>query len=377
MKKTIRTLTVMVMAILMLTIATIPALAAGFDFETAIAEFKSTPLNTIALEVGETHTPTAALWAQQGMATCYSNDESIITVAANGTVTAVGEGTAYVAIDAGSMYELYCYNVSAENKVENNNDTLGSTTGNENSNENTSDTTSTPNSGNSAYEDFLDKSEQLQNQHQQHVDKFKEQANAFEEEMHREQVRARIKGAIFITPILALVIYIIVSALHLSVTSTKKKNLPVVQTTANTITSASANRNTFVVPINGKMTAKKFETTVNEWLAENPYVYDCKIKLDTKASLLSPFVGYKFFVKNAVIEYSVADHPQNSQYALAFIYKFRLFGPIGYSKEKHVAEWQVNNTDCSVISTHGGRIQHFGSSGFFAQYYNYVFFKKN
>ena len=377
MKKTIRTLTVMVIAVLMLIIATIPALAAGFDFDTAIAEFKSTPLNTIALKVNETHTPTAALWAQQGIATCYSNDETVVTVSKEGTVTAVGEGTAYVAIDTGSMYELYCYNVSAENKVENNNDTVGSTTGNENSNDNTSDINSTPNSGNSAYEDFLNESEKLQNQHQQNVDKFKEQAQAFEEEMQREQVKHKIKGAIIFTPIFALLIYIIATTLHLSVTSTKKKELPVQRQTANTITTVTANKQTYVVPINGKMTAKKFETTINEWFAENPYVCDCKIKLDTKASLLSPFVGYKFFVKNAVIEYSVADRPQNTQYALAFIYKFRLFGPIGYSKEKHVAEWHANNTDCTVVSAHGGRIQHFGSSGFFAQYYNYVFFKKN
>ena len=377
MKKTIRTLTVMVIAVLMLIIATIPALAAGFDFDTAIAEFKSTPLNTIALKVNETHTPTAALWAQQGIATCYSNDETVVTVSKEGTVTAVGEGTAYVAIDTGSMYELYCYNVSAENKVENNNDTVGSTTGNENSNDNTSDINSTPNSGNSAYEDFLNESEKLQNQHQQNVDKFKEQAQAFEEEMQREQVKHKIKGAIIFTPIFALLIYIIATTLHLSVTSTKKKELPVQRQTANTITTVTANKQTYVVPINGKMTAKKFESTINEWFAANPYVCDCKIKLDTKASLLSPFVGYKFFVKNAVIEYSVADRPQNTQYALAFIYKFRLFGPIGYSKEKHVAEWQVNNTDCTVVSAHGGRIQHFGSSGFFAQYYNYVFFKKN
>lgn len=372
MKKTIRTLTVMVIAVLLLTIATIPALAAGFDFETAIAEFKSTPLNTIALKVNETHTPTAALWAQQGIATCYSNDETVVTVSKEGTVTAVGEGTAYVAIDTGAMYELYCYNVSAENKAENN-DTVGSTNGNESGNDNTG----TTNSGNSAYEDFLEESEKLQNQHQQTVDKFKEQAQAFEEEMQREQVQHRIKIAIIVIPIFALLIYIIATTLHLSVTSTKKKELPVQRKTANTITTVTANKQTYVVPINGKMTAKKFESTINEWFAENPYVCDCKIKLDTKASLLSPFVGYKFFVKNAVIEYSVADRPQNTQYALAFIYKFRLFGPIGYSKEKHVAEWQVNNTDCTVVSAHGGRIQHFGSSGFFAQYYNYVFFKKN
>ena len=119
MKKTIRTLTVMMIAVLMLTITTIPALAAGFDFETAIAEFSSNSLNTFTLEVGKTHTPTAAVWAQQGGASCYSNDESVVTVSKDGTVTAVGEGTAYVAIDTGTMYELYCYKVS--NKSSNNN----------------------------------------------------------------------------------------------------------------------------------------------------------------------------------------------------------------------------------------------------------------
>lgn len=130
MKKTIRTLTVMAMAILMLTIAAIPALAAGFDFETAISKFQSTPLNTITLEVSKTHTPTAAVWAKNGAAACYSSDEAVVTVAKDGTVTAVGAGTAYVAIDAGSMYELYCYIVPAEN-----NDTTGAGSGNENGND--------------------------------------------------------------------------------------------------------------------------------------------------------------------------------------------------------------------------------------------------
>ena len=129
MKKTVRTLTVMVMVVLMLTIVTIPALATGFDFETATAKFNSTPLNTFALEVGKTHTPNAAVWAQQGQATCYSNNETVVTVSADGTVTAIGEGTAYVAINTGSMYELYCYNVSAKGKIETNNGTVGSNNG--------------------------------------------------------------------------------------------------------------------------------------------------------------------------------------------------------------------------------------------------------
>ena len=120
MKKTIRTLTVMVIAILMLTIASIPAMAAGFDFETAIAEFSSNNMNTFTLEVGKTHTPTGALMAQQGMATCYSSDETIVTVSSTGTVTAVAEGTAYVAIDANGLSQVYRYDVVASGASNNN-----------------------------------------------------------------------------------------------------------------------------------------------------------------------------------------------------------------------------------------------------------------
>lgn len=372
MKQSLKTLLSLVAVVILITAISIPVLATGFDFDTAIAEFKSTPLNTIALKVNETHTPTAALWAQQGIATCYSNNETVVTVSKEGTVTAVGEGTAYVAIDTGAMYELYCYNVSAESKVENNDNTVGSTNDNESGNDNTG----TTNSGNSAYEDFLEESEKLQNQHQQTVDKYKEQAQAFEKEMQREQVQHRIKIAIIFIPFFALLIYIIATTLHLSVTSTKKKELPVQRQTANTITTATANKQTYVVPINGKMTAQKAETLINEWFAENPFVYDCRLNLETKASLISPFVKHKFYVKNAVIEYSVADVAQPHQYGMAFIYKFRFFGPIGYSQQKHVAEWQSNNADCEVLSAQGSRIQHFGQSGFWSQYYNFVFFKK-
>lgn len=118
MKKPLKTLLSVVAVVILITAISIPVLATGFDFDTAIAEFSSNSLNTFALEVEETHTPTAAVWAQQGGATCYSNDETVVTVSKDGTVTAIGEGTAYVAIDTGTMYELYCYKVS--NKSSNN-----------------------------------------------------------------------------------------------------------------------------------------------------------------------------------------------------------------------------------------------------------------
>lgn len=86
----------------------------GFD----ISEFTPTPLNTFTLNIGETDTPTAAVWTKSGETICYSSNENIVVVSENGLVTAVGEGTAYVAIDAGRLCEIYRYDVVSplENK---------------------------------------------------------------------------------------------------------------------------------------------------------------------------------------------------------------------------------------------------------------------
>lgn len=111
MKRAIKILSIMVMTVILLTITVAPALATGFNFEDAISEFYSDGTNTFELAIEKTHKPGAALWTEGGMATCYSSNESVVTVSEKGLVTAIGEGTAYVAIDAGSMYKLYCYTV--------------------------------------------------------------------------------------------------------------------------------------------------------------------------------------------------------------------------------------------------------------------------
>lgn len=119
MKKMIRTLTVLIAVVLMLAVLAMPALAAEFDFETEISEFNPTSLNTYELKAGETHTPGAALWADNGE--CYSSDETIATVSTQGNVTAVSEGTAYIAIVASTGQSMiYRYDVTAAG--ENNND---------------------------------------------------------------------------------------------------------------------------------------------------------------------------------------------------------------------------------------------------------------
>lgn len=82
----------------------------GVDFLYEIENFNSTFFNTFTLEVDEMHTPTAAVWAQRG--SCYTSDESVVTVAKNGNVKGIGRGTAYVVIVGSTgMYEVYKYMV--------------------------------------------------------------------------------------------------------------------------------------------------------------------------------------------------------------------------------------------------------------------------
>lgn len=49
----------------MLAAMAMPAMAAGFDFDSEISEFVSDELNTFELEVGEVHKPKGAMWAKK------------------------------------------------------------------------------------------------------------------------------------------------------------------------------------------------------------------------------------------------------------------------------------------------------------------------
>lgn len=84
----------------------------GVDFETEIENFAESALNTYSLKIGEKHQPTAAVWAKGD--NCFTSDASVVTVAGNGTVTAVGRGTAYVIIKSsiGDMFDIYKYVVN-------------------------------------------------------------------------------------------------------------------------------------------------------------------------------------------------------------------------------------------------------------------------
>ena len=84
----------------------------GVDFKTEIENFAESELNTYTLKIGDKHEPTAAVWANGD--NCFTSDASVVTVAGNGTVTAVGRGTAYVIIKSsiGNMFEICKYVVN-------------------------------------------------------------------------------------------------------------------------------------------------------------------------------------------------------------------------------------------------------------------------
>lgn len=210
--------------------------------------------------------------------------------------------------------------------------------------------------------------------------------------------------AAFIIIIFALALYIFVTTMYLSITSTGTKALPEMRITPQTRRAAAEPvkfcpkcgnsfdghpfcsgcgapaqlRQTYRLPIEGSITAQKAEAMVNDFLAQNPYIADCRMKLSTNAILMFPFVQLRFRVKSLELSYTLSDKPQPHRYGMAFLYKYRLFGSLGYSNEKLVSQWAANNRDCAVVSHSGSHIQHFSTRGNFeAHFYSYAFFKKS
>ena len=208
---------------------------------------------------------------------------------------------------------------------------------------------------------------------------------------------------VFFAICLALVLYVIATTLYLSTTSTGPKSLPEISVTSRTrqgnarqaafcpkcgadlagkafcanCGTPAAVRQTYRVPIQGSMTAQNVEKHINQFLAENPYISDCKLNLQYHNWLLFPFVYLRFRVKSAELSFTVSDKPTNIRYGMAFLYKYRLLSTLGYSNEKLVGQWNKNNPDCTVVSYKGSHIQHFSNQGNIeAHFYSYVFFKK-
>lgn len=134
---------------------------------------------------------------------------------------------------------------------------------------------------------------------------------------------------------------------------------------------------TYRVPIKGSITAQTLEKHINQFLAENPYISDCRLNVQYQNILMFPLVQLRFRVKYAELNFTLSDTPNNPQFGMAFLYKYRLFGSINYSTEILAQQWLQNNPDSTLISHNGSHIQHYSSRGNFeAHFYNYILFKK-
>lgn len=345
-----------------------PSLAASaaedFDFDREIAAFTPDPFNTHELSVGEAHSPQAALWAKDG--TCLTSDASVVTVSQDGTVRAVSEGRAYVAIVAVTgMFRVYRYDV------------VQAPVSTESQPPQDTETTDDPTS-------LLPPSEPEQSDGDDPVilpGVIRPDTDQDEDDKE-DDPPANFAWIAFVLVgfVILLLAYALISALRLSASSVKRVVLPPVMHTRNTLTSQIPLGNqaptVLEIPIHGAQTAQQFIKDLNRWLAENPFITDCRINLTLKTSLISPFVARKFFVRTATVTYRIANQPNPRRYAAAFLYKLRPFGSVGYDNARLTEEWKDNNPECQILSTYGGHTQRVGKLGIFAQYYDYVFFTK-
>lgn len=395
MKKINRAILVVTLLAAFLCSAAAPALAAEtFDFQAVISEFQPNYFNDNTLTVGQTHQALGAIWADSG--TCYTSNADVVTIADDGTVTAVGEGTCYVAVVASTgMYEVSRYTVTAA---------VTQPAIPTQATKPVQATQAAPQPAPQPVTKATGKvtiSENLQ-------EKLDDMADKEGMQEQYDKTRKKVSGFfLFFVPffalVLVLVVYVWITTAHLHKTSVRTRVLPARCRTGNTITKGEPPRtacpkcgtpygesnfcpkcgtgkiakSVFQFPIDRSISVQKFETQLNQWLAENPYIYDCKLSLETKQKLYHLFVHNKFVVKKAVLTFSVADKPVAQQYGFAFAYQFRMFGPFGYSHEKLVAKWEKNNPGARVVNTQGGHIEHIGSqSGISAEYYGYIFYQK-
>ena len=71
--------------------------------------------NHTQLKVGEGHRADGAVWLNGGGASCYSTDESVVTVSSTGNVKAVGEGEAFVVVKTiTGMFQVHKYTVQGK-----------------------------------------------------------------------------------------------------------------------------------------------------------------------------------------------------------------------------------------------------------------------
>ena len=124
------------------------------------------------------------------------------------------------------------------------------------------------------------------------------------------------------------------------------------------------------------MYATDFENMANEWFAENPYVYNCKLHVTTDWTTIAFDPTHKFYITKAYVEFNVADRPLQNRYGVAFIYKKRYFR--SGNGETLVDQWLENNGGCKAISWENSRISHWDNNALtYSLHYNIVLFQKD
>lgn len=86
---------------------------AAYDHDAYIEVFVSNKLNTFSLLIGQDHKPNASVWMNGPNSAVYTSDPSVVSVSELGQVSAVGEGVAYVIYYAGTLVQVYMYEVSS------------------------------------------------------------------------------------------------------------------------------------------------------------------------------------------------------------------------------------------------------------------------
>lgn len=111
--------------------------------------------------------------------------------------------------------------------------------------------------------------------------------------------------------------------------------------------------------MNGRIKAVEVAKYLNNWLAENPYLYD--IKLDCRTHfLINDFdrVG-QVSVSDVSLSYCVAQQEQPEQYGVVYLYSYR--ATMNFRQVMNVTcaalvgQWQMLHQDVDVVDWSGGK----------------------
>lgn len=133
---------------------------------------------------------------------------------------------------------------------------------------------------------------------------------------------------------------------------------------------------TFTLP-KKYMRAPDVAEYLNDWLAQNPYIYDIRFEFDILHFSNDFDRKGSATVRGVELSYRISNKPLNFQYGIAFIYRYiatlNFFNQQKYKGEDLVKEWAEKNPHIKVKTYSGGRTTSTDNS---YQYYQFVTFYK-